>query len=97
MAEEAASGKAYLHSDTDVNGRPVIVIRVQKHVTGAHQDFTKPVLIPHDLEPVSTYSYRCRAKPVEHITSAHQLGGKGGPRACYQFARVSTDVVAHHL
>lgn len=36
VAEEAASGKAYLHSATDVNGRPVIVIRVQKHVTSEY-------------------------------------------------------------
>ncbi len=35
MAAEAATGKAYLHSSTDVHGRPVIVIRVKKHITSA--------------------------------------------------------------
>ena len=34
MAAELASGKAYLHTAKDVNQRPVIVIRVAKHVTG---------------------------------------------------------------
>lgn len=34
VAAELASGKAYLHTAKDVNNRPVIVIRVQKHVTG---------------------------------------------------------------
>ena len=34
MAAELASGKAYLHTAKDVNQRPVIVIRVTKHVTG---------------------------------------------------------------
>ena len=33
VAAEAATGKAYLHSRTDVHGRPVIVIRVEKHIT----------------------------------------------------------------
>lgn len=35
VAAEAATGKAYLHSSTDVHGRPVIVIRVNKHITSA--------------------------------------------------------------
>lgn len=34
VAREMASGKAYVHSSPDVYGRPVIVIRVQRHVTG---------------------------------------------------------------
>lgn len=34
VAAEAASGKAYLHTARDINNRPVLVIRVQKHVTG---------------------------------------------------------------
>ena len=35
VADEAGSGKAYLHTHPDVNGRPVIVVRVSKHITGA--------------------------------------------------------------
>ena len=35
MAAEAATGKAYFHSSTDIHGRPVIVIRVNKHITSA--------------------------------------------------------------
>lgn len=35
VADEASSGKAYLHTHPDVNGRPVIVVRVSKHITGA--------------------------------------------------------------
>lgn len=34
VAAELASGKAYLHTAKDVNNRPVIVIRVQKHIMG---------------------------------------------------------------
>ncbi|KAK9821556.1 hypothetical protein WJX81_001198 [Elliptochloris bilobata] len=34
VADQAGSGKAYLHAHLDVNGRPVIVVRVSKHVTG---------------------------------------------------------------
>ncbi len=34
VADEAASGKAFLHVHPDVNGRPVIVVRVSKHLTG---------------------------------------------------------------
>ncbi len=35
VAEEAATGKAFLHNHTDVNGRPVIVVRAARHITGA--------------------------------------------------------------
>lgn len=35
VAAELGSGKAYLHTHKDVNNRPVIVIRVPKHITGA--------------------------------------------------------------
>ncbi|GBF87868.1 motile sperm domain-containing protein [Raphidocelis subcapitata] len=31
---ELATGKAFVHSSTDVYGRPVVIIRVRKHVTG---------------------------------------------------------------
>ena len=34
VAREYATGKAYVHAHTDVYGRPVIVIRAEKHVTG---------------------------------------------------------------
>ena len=34
VAPEASTGKAYLHSQRDVNGRPVIIIRARRHVTG---------------------------------------------------------------
>ena len=34
VAAEAATGKAYLHSHRDVNGRPVIIIRASRHITG---------------------------------------------------------------
>ena len=35
VALEALTGKAYLHSHTDVNNRPVIVVRASRHITGA--------------------------------------------------------------
>ena len=35
VAKEAATGKAYLHTTTDVQGRPVVVVRASKHVSGA--------------------------------------------------------------
>ena len=37
VAPEASTGKAYLHSQRDVNGRPVIIIRASRHVTGKPQ------------------------------------------------------------
>ena len=37
VAPEASTGKAYLHSQRDVNGRPVIIIRASRHVTGKSQ------------------------------------------------------------
>ncbi len=35
VARELASGKAYVHTAPDKYGRPAIVIRTKKHVTGA--------------------------------------------------------------
>ena len=35
VAKEAATGKAYLHTQNDVFGRPVIVVRASKHVKDA--------------------------------------------------------------
>lgn len=35
MAQEAATGKAYLHTHCDVASRPVIVVRAAKHVKDA--------------------------------------------------------------
>jgi hypothetical protein len=35
VAKEAATGKAFLHNHLDVSGRPVIIVRAAKHVTGA--------------------------------------------------------------
>lgn len=34
VADEAATGKAYLHKHLDVNGRPVIVVKARYHITG---------------------------------------------------------------
>lgn len=34
VANEAATGKAYLHSHTDINNRPVIIVRASRHITG---------------------------------------------------------------
>lgn len=34
VAREMASGKAYVHTAPDKYGRPAIVIRTKKHVTG---------------------------------------------------------------
>lgn len=34
MAREAATGKAYIHTHTDRYGRPVMVVRAHKHITG---------------------------------------------------------------
>jgi hypothetical protein len=42
VAREAATGKAYLHSHPDVSGRPVIVVRAAKHVTGARSPPLQP-------------------------------------------------------
>lgn len=34
VAQEAATGKAYLHTHPDISGRPVIIVRAAKHVPG---------------------------------------------------------------
>lgn len=47
VAVEKATGKAYVHSSADVNGRPVIVIRVEKHISSAHTTLdTSPPSFP---------------------------------------------------
>jgi len=33
VSSEKATGKAFVHTHQDVNGRPVIIIRVEKHIT----------------------------------------------------------------
>jgi hypothetical protein len=35
VAKEAATGKAYLHSHRDAAGRPVIIVRAARHISGA--------------------------------------------------------------
>jgi hypothetical protein len=35
VAKEAATGKAFLHTHPDIYGRPVVIIRAARHVTGA--------------------------------------------------------------
>ena len=45
VAEEAATGKAYLHTRKDINGRPVIIVRASRHITGGAQ--------PRDLKPLT--------------------------------------------
>jgi hypothetical protein len=44
VAEEAATGKAFLHEHPDVDGRPVIVVRARRHVTG-----TPPMIHPAEV------------------------------------------------
>jgi hypothetical protein len=53
VAAELASGKAYLHTAKDVNQRPVIVIRVAKHVTGE-----QPVKRMHARAPAQCFCSR---------------------------------------
>ncbi|KAK9815632.1 hypothetical protein WJX72_007170 [[Myrmecia] bisecta] len=50
VAEEAATGKAYLHSHLDVNDRPVIIVRAAKHFTGARPPEESKKLCVHLLE-----------------------------------------------
>lgn len=45
VAEEAATGKAYLHTRKDINGRPVIIVRASRHITGGAQ--------PSKLKPLA--------------------------------------------
>ena len=61
VAQEAATGKAYLHTDTDVMGRPVIVVRVVKHVTGAHRG--RGAACP----TLAQYSYSAEQEAVDGI------------------------------
>ena len=45
VAKEAATGKAYLHTRKDINGRPVIIVRASRHITGGAQ--------PSKLKPLA--------------------------------------------
>lgn len=47
VAAEAATGKAVLHSHKDVNGRPVIIIRASRHITG--QALRIAAHVPHSV------------------------------------------------
>lgn len=47
---ELDSGKAYVHTSLDVNGRPAIIIRVPKHVTGEYALDDSKRLCVHLLE-----------------------------------------------
>jgi len=50
VAQEAATGKAYLHTHLDVKGRPVIIVRAAKHVTGSAPLIESQRLCVHILE-----------------------------------------------
>ncbi len=60
IAAEAATGKAFLHSHTDVNGRPVIVVRAARHITGG-----RPVL--YGIPASNHYISMCSHLFVRHI------------------------------
>ena len=62
VAAEAATGKAYLHSHKDVNGRPVIVIRASRHITG------QALLIALDaLHPVHVCLMVMQHQHLKHV------------------------------
>lgn len=50
VATEAATGKAYLHTHPDVNGRPVIIVRAARHLTGASPLIESQRLCVHLLD-----------------------------------------------
>lgn len=50
VAAEAATGKAYLHTHPDVSGRPVIIVRAGRHVTGARPLLESQRLCVHLLD-----------------------------------------------
>ena len=70
VAREAATGKAFLHSHSDVLGRPVVVVRAAKHITG---------VLPTLACPGRVCGQTCRAQVAQlFFTMLHSPAGCAG-------------------
>jgi hypothetical protein len=88
VAAELASGKAYLHTAKDVNDRPVIVIRVDKHVTGEFPLDDSKRLCVHLLEKAIA-----ELPPGgETLVGIFDLRGFGNRNADLGFVRFLVDI-----
>ncbi|CAL5221135.1 g3271 [Coccomyxa viridis] len=88
VAAEAATGKAYLHSHKDVNGRPVIVIRASRHITGERPLDDSKRLCAHLLEKAVDEL----DDGGETILGIFDLRGFGTQNADFGFVRFLVDV-----
>ncbi|KAI3432274.1 hypothetical protein D9Q98_003834 [Chlorella vulgaris] len=68
VAKEAATGKAYLHSQTDISARPVIIVRAAKHLAGSS-----------DLQDSQRLCVHLMDLAVERLEAAEEAAGPGGP------------------
>lgn len=85
---ELNSGKAYVHTSKDVNGRPVIVIRVPKHVTGEFPLDDSKRLCVHLLEEAIA-----QLPPGnETLVGIFDLQGFGSRNADLGFVRFLVDI-----
>jgi len=88
VAAELASGKAYLHTHKDVNNRPVIVIRVPKHVTGEFSLDDSKRLCVHLLEEAIS-----QLEPgTETLLGIFDLRGFASKNADLGFVRFLVDI-----
>lgn len=88
VAAEAATGKAFLHSHNDVNGRPVIVVRVARHITGDRPLEESKKLCAFLLEKgISQMPENC-----ETLLGIFDLRGFGHRNADFGFVRFLVDV-----
>lgn len=99
VAREAATGKAYLHTNLDVSGRPVIVVRAAKHVTGACNLQDSQRLCVHLMDRAlerltaeSKSSGREEGKEVETVLGIFDLRGFTSANADWGFVRFLVDI-----
>eukprot|EP00884_Botryococcus_braunii_P020362 jgi/Botrbrau1/7009/Bobra.0165s0038.1 len=88
VAEEAATGKAYLHKHFDISGRPVVVVRARLHVTGQRPLEESQRYCAYLLEE----ALRMMQDDTETILGIFDLRGFGPSNADFGFVRFLVDV-----
>ncbi|KAL4423541.1 hypothetical protein ABPG77_006564 [Micractinium sp. CCAP 211/92] len=96
IAREAATGKAYLHTHTDVSGRPVIVVRAAKHLTGASnlQDSQRLCvhLMDRALDRLEASNGSGDGPAVQTVLGIFDLRGFTSANADWGFVRFLVDI-----